>query len=164
MYVDKESPARRFFGSDRMGIDKNTPRGYDENMKQDLVLIGGGLGISPLRGIIRYCHNKKLQNRINLLYSVKAPEDVVYKDELDKFNDSNFNFDCIVTVTRPKPEDNWDKRTGRIDKELLKQNIKEVPNTLFFICGPLVFTKSIISMLEELGVKKEQIKTDIWGE
>jgi len=137
---------------------------FGESMKQDLVLIGGGLGISPLRGIIKYCHDKKLQNKINLLYSVKTPEDIVYKDEIDELNDSNFNCDCIVTVTRPKPGDNWNKRTGRIDKKLLKQNIKDVPNTLIFICGPLKFTKSIFSMLEELGVKKEQIKTDIWGE
>jgi len=137
---------------------------FTEEMKNNLVLIGGGLGITPLRSIIRYCTDKKLQNKINLLYSVKTPEDIVYKDEIDEFNELNFNFDCIVTVTRPKPKDNWNKRTGRIDKELLKQNIKEISNTLFFICGSLEFTKNIISMIEELGIKKEQIKTDIWGE
>ena len=137
---------------------------FNEDMKQNLVLVAGGLGITPLRSIIRYCTDKKLPNKISLIYSVKTPEDIVYRQELEKFKEKNLNYDLLFTITRPKPEHKWKGRTGRIDGALLKQDIKDMENSLFFICGPLDFAKSIISLLGGLGAKKEQIKTDIWGE
>jgi len=137
---------------------------FNEDIRQNLVLIAGGLGITPLRSIIRYCTYKKLPNKINLIYSAKTPEDIVYREELEKFKEKNLNYDFLFTITRPKPGNKWEGKTGRIDKALLKQNIKDMENSLFFICGPLEFAKSIISLLHDLGAKKEQIKTDIWGE
>ena len=122
---------------------------FSEDMKQNLVLIGGGLGITPLRGIVKYCQDKNLSNKINLLYSVKTPKDIAYNDEIEEFNKDNFGFDSIITVTRPEENDGWNKRTGRIDEELLKQNISDLGNSLFFICGSLDFSKTIIKMLED---------------
>lgn len=137
---------------------------FDESMKQDLVLVGGGLGITPLRSIIRYCTNKKLSNKIKLIYSVRTPDAIVYKEELENFKEKNPNYECVFTITRPKPESKWNGRVGRIDENLLKESIKDMENTLFFICGPLQFARGARAMLESLGAKKEQIKTDIWGE
>ncbi|MFH0868263.1 MAG: FAD-binding oxidoreductase [Candidatus Woesearchaeota archaeon] len=136
---------------------------FTEDMKNDLVLISGGCGISPLMGIIRYCTEKKLQNKINLIYSARTPADVVYNEEFKKIREENRNFNYIVTITRPNPEHNWTGRTGRIDTSLLKENINNVENSLYFLCGPAEFVKSTISILESLGAKKEQIKTDVWG-
>jgi len=136
---------------------------FNEEMNNNLILIGGGLGITPLMSIIRYCNDKKLQNKINFIYSVKTPEHIVYNEEFKKIKDENKNFDYIVTVTRPN-DAKWNGRTGRIDIDLLKQNIDNIENSLYYLCGPLEFIKAKIAMLESLGVKKEQIKTDIWGE
>jgi NAD(P)H-flavin reductase len=136
---------------------------FTEDMKNDLVLISGGCGIAPLMGIIRYCNEKKLQNRINLIYSVKTPSDIVYNQEFKKIKKENPNFNYLVTITRPKPEHNWTGRTGRIEINLLKENINNVENSLYFLCGPAEFVKSTIAMLESLGAKREQIKTDVWG-
>jgi len=47
--------------------------------------------------------------------------------------------------------------------ELLKENIEDAENSLYFLCGPKEFVDSVISMLQSLGVKREQIKTDVWG-
>ena len=71
------------------------------------------------------------------------------------------NFDFVFTVTKPNHEE-WSGRKGRIDSELLKENVDL--GSLFFLCGPLKFVKDIRVMLESLGVGKEQIKSDIWGE
>lgn len=137
---------------------------FDESMNNNLILIGGGLGITPLMSIIRYCNDKKLQNKIKFIYSVKTPENIVFNEELKQIKEQNKNFNYLVTITRSKPEHNWQGRTGRIDSDLLKQNIVDIENSLYFLCGPLEFVKSAIAMLESLGAKKEQIKTDIWGE
>ena len=136
---------------------------FNEEMENNLVLIGGGTGITPLMGIIRYCNNKNLSNKIKFIYSVKTPHDIVYKGDLEKIKKSNKNFDYVVTITRPNSEHNWKGRIGRIDIDLLKQNIEDVENSLYFLCGPNEFVHSIIEMLENLGVNKEQIKIDIWG-
>jgi len=137
---------------------------FDENMNNNLILIGGGLGLTPLMSIIRYCNDKKLQNKIKFIYSVRTPEDIVFNEELKQIKDKNNNFNYTVTITRPKSEHNWQWRTGRIDSDLLKQNIEDIENSLYYLCGPLEFVKNAITILETLGAKKEQIKTDIWGE
>ena len=136
---------------------------FTEDMKNDLVLISGGCGISALMSIIRYCNEKRLQNKTNLIYSARTPAHIVYKEELKKIKEQNPNFSYTVTITRPKPEHNWIGCTGRINKELLEQNIGNVENSLYYLCGPMEFVKSAIAILESLGVKKDQIKTDFWG-
>ena len=137
---------------------------FDESMKQNLLLVGGGTGITPLMSIAKYWQDKNLNNKLNLLYSVKTPKDIIYEDKIRELNKDNFDFDSIITITRPEEGDEWQGRSGRIDKELLEQNIKNIKYDLFFICGSNEFSRSIISMLEELGASKEQIKADIWGE
>ncbi|MDP3765503.1 MAG: FAD-binding oxidoreductase [Nanoarchaeota archaeon] len=136
---------------------------FNEEMKNNLVLIAGGTGITPLMSIMRFCNDKKLSNRVKFIYSVKTPHDLIYKEELEKIKNQNNNFDYVVTVTRPNSEHNWKGITGRIDLDLLKQNIEDIEKSLYFLCGPKEFVYNIIEMLESLGVKKEQIKTDVWG-
>ena len=136
---------------------------FTVNMKNDLVLISGGCGIAPLMSLTRYCNEKKLQNKINLIYSARTPADIVYHKEFEALKAENQNFNYLVTITRPKPEHNWTGRTGKIDSNLLKENIANVEDSLYYLCGPVELVKSIIAMLESLGAKKEHIKTDVWG-
>ena len=137
---------------------------FDEAMNNDLILIGGGLGITPLMSIIRYCHDKSLKNKIKLIYSVRTPYDIVCNEEIRKIKEQNNTFNYTITITRPDNKNLWTGKTGRININLLKNNIGNVENSLYFLCGPISFVKSAIKMLETLGAKKEQMKTDIWGE
>lgn len=136
---------------------------FHDEIKNNLVLIAGGTGLTPLMSIVRYCNDKKLGNKIRFLYSVKTPNDVIYKKDLEKIEKENNNFKCIVTATRPNPSDNWKGRTGRINIDLLKQSIEDVGGSIYYLCGPKEFMHSIIGMLEALSVKREHIKADIWG-
>ena len=137
---------------------------FNDEINNNVILIGGGLGVTPLMSLIRYCKDKNLPNKVNLIYSVKTPEEIVYNDELKQIKEKNQNFNYTITITRPQPEQNWSGKTGRIDLELIKQNIDNVENSIYYLCGPLEFVKSSIAMLESLGATKEQIKTDVWGE
>lgn len=136
---------------------------FDESIKNSLLLVAGGTGITPLMGIIRYCADKKLSNKINFLYSVKTPESIIYRKELEALKSKNMNFDYSVTITRLEEDSYWNGRTGRIDIDFLKENIKDAKETICFLCGPNDFVKSVIAMLEGLGVEKGQIRTDVWG-
>ena len=137
---------------------------FDENVRNNLLLAAGGTGITPLIGIIRYSADKKLSNKIKFLYSVKEPELIIYRKELESLKSKNRNFDYSVTITRPEESsEEWGGRTGRIDVDFLKENMENAKEIICFLCGPNEFVKSVIAMLESLGVSKEQIRTDVWG-
>ena len=136
---------------------------FSDEIKDDVVLIGGGTGITPLMSIIRYCNDKKLANNVKLVYSTRTPDEIIYRKEIEQIRMYNKNFDFVATITRPEQEHNWSGRTGRIDLGLLKEYINNPRGSIYFLCGPKELVSSIIQMLEGLGVTKEQIKTDVWG-
>ena len=136
---------------------------FSDDMKNNLVLIAGGTGITPLIGIIRYCTDKNLSNRVKLIYSVRTSQDIIYKEDLENIKNRNDNFDYVVTVTRVDDKSSWKGRKGRIDLNLLKENIEDAEESIYFLCGSKEFVHGVIEMLESLGAMKEQIKTDIWG-
>ena len=135
---------------------------FNEEMNNNLVLIAGGTGITPLIGIARYCTDRKLNNKVKLIYSVRVPEEIIYKNEFEKLKKSNKNFDYVVTITRAE-NGSWQGRKGRMSLDLLKENIEDVENSIYYLCGPKEFVDSVISMLQSLGINREQIKTDVWG-
>ncbi len=136
---------------------------FSEDIKNDLVLIAGGTGITPLISIIRYCTDKQSQNKINFFYSVKNSEEIIFHEEIKKLKGQNPNFKYYITITRPEEHHEWEGRTGRIDFDLLKDEIQNPENKMYFLCGSKEFVENIISMLFNLNVKREQIKTDVWG-
>ena len=155
----------RMFGLEKGAVMKmKGPYGkfyFSKDAKNNVVLIGGGTGITPLMSIIRQCSDLKLQNKISLVYSVKSPELIIYRKEIEEIKKINSRFDYDITVTREHT--GWKGSKGRITAELLEKNIEDVSGSIYFLCGSNDFVKSIIGMLEILGVKKEQIKTDVWG-
>lgn len=135
---------------------------FTEEMKYDLVLIGGGLGIVPLMSILRYHNAKKLPNNIILIYSARTPDLIVYKNELENLSKINPNFTFIPTITRPDSQQ-WDGRIGRISQALLKENIKNPENSLCYICGPKEFIASTVEILKYIGIPDSFIKIDRWN-
>ncbi|MAH33224.1 hypothetical protein CL615_02425 [archaeon] len=135
---------------------------FTDDMKNHIVLMGGGLGITPLMSIVRYCHDKKLDNKINLIYSARTPDDIVYKEELDKIKKENPHFHYHITITRPEPHHKWDGSTGRIDRDLVDMNIRDIENSYYYISGPIEFVNNKLKILNQLGAKKEHIHKEAW--
>ena len=136
---------------------------FNDEMKNDLILMAGGTGITPLISIIRYCTGHGLQNNIAFFYSVRNPAEIIFHEEIKKLKEQNPHFKYYITITRPEEEHKWEGRTGRIDFDLLKDEIQKPEDKIYFLCGPKEFVGDIVSMLAMLNVKREQIKTDIWG-
>ncbi len=132
-------------------------------MKNNIVLIAGGTGITPLIGILRYATDKNIPNKIKLFYSVKNPGEIIFHEDIKRIKQSNLNFEYFITITRPEDHHVWDGRRGRIEHNLLGENIENISESVYFLCGSKEFVDNIISMLQNLGVKREQIKTDVWG-
>ena len=140
-------------------LEINGPYGhlyFDKTVKQEVVLICAGSGISTLHSILRFIVHNKLRNKLSLIYSCKTEKDIIYRKELEKLSkDKKINY--FQTVTNDK---NWKCYNKRITKQILKKyNI----NSIFYVVGPNDFVKGILKELQELKVSKENIKIEIYG-
>lgn len=128
-----------------------------------LVCIAGGSGVTPFRAFAREATRRKLDTRMTVLYSVRTPKDIIFKDEFEQLSRENPRFDFKVTCTRLQNGDTWSERCGRINAEWVKEQIGDLSNTVFYACGPNALVEFAEGMVFELGVPKQQMKTEKWG-
>ena len=129
-----------------------------------LVCIAGGSGVTPFRGFAREATRRKLETKITVLYSIRTPADIIFHNEFRELEKENPNFKFHVTCTRALPEHNWTGRAARITSDWVKEIATDLPNTVFYACGPnalVEFAEHLV--IHELGVAKEQMKTEKWG-
>ena len=122
----------------------------EKTSSKNVMLIGAGSGISPLMSILRYIKEKKLNINTHLIFSNKTKEEILWKEEIEQYPHT-------FTLTR----ENWNGKTGRINKEMIQENLKE--NTDFYLCGPPLFVKDIEKILIELKIDKKNIKKEIYN-
>ena len=134
---------------------------FEKGTKKDIVLIAAGSGISTLHSIIEFIINNNLRNNLNILYSVKTSKDIIFEEEIKKLAKEKENIDFYFTITREAK--GWNGPIGRLTKEVLKKQIKN-KESLFYICGPSLFVKSIMHSLEKLKIDKNSIKTERYGD
>lgn len=136
---------------------------YSEEMKGDVVLIGAGSGIAPLRSIAHYITEKKLPIKIHLLYSNKTQQDIIMKDEFLALEEDHNNFEVEFTLTREPENSDWEGHRGRIDYEFLEDCIGFLEDKLYYLCGPKEFVTTMEMLLKEHNVPAEKIKKEIYG-
>lgn len=119
-----------------------------EDPNQNYIFVAGGIGITPFRSILYDAYNKGINLKVKLLYATRN-DDIPFKDELDLFDANNPNM-SIEYIVDPKS----------IDNEMLKQRIDEIENPVVYVSGPKPMVKSFAKDLKELGLAKENIKTD----
>src|SRR4051812_37472442 len=101
-----------------------------------LICIAGGSGVTPFRGFVREATRRKLETKITVLYSVRTTNDIIFQREFHDLAAENTNFDFYVTCTRLHEQDPWTGRRGRITPEWVKEQFDDLPNTVFYACGP----------------------------
>lgn len=135
---------------------------YEDN--KHLICIAGGSGVTPFRAFVREATRRKLNTKITVLYSVRTTNDIIFNEEFRQLKQDNPNFNFYVTCTRLHPEDPWTGRRGRISPEWIHEHIHDLPNTVFYACGPNELVESTEALvIEELKVPKEQMKMEKWG-
>ena len=132
---------------------------FDGTQSAGVVLIAGGVGITPLMAILRCLTDQRWKGDIHFLYSAKTPQDIIFRQELDDLQRRFPNLHLLVTLTRTEGMD-WAGRRGRITGELLTQTIPNLAARLFYICGPASMMEPTIQLLHELGVPRDQIKSE----
>lgn len=129
-----------------------------------LMCIAGGSGVTPFRGFVREATRRTLDTKITVLYSVRTTNDIIFNEEFRELAQENPNFSFHVTCTRLHEQDPWTGRRGRINAEWIRAHVHDLPNTVFYACGPNELVDATETLvLGELQVPKEQMKTEKWG-
>lgn len=123
-----------------------------------IAMLAGGIGITPLRCMIRYATDEKLDTKITLIYSNRFEDEIVFKDELEEMQKQNMNLRVVYTVTRPGEK--WNGYRGRIDKEMIQKEIPDYMERVFYICGPSKMVEAMVSVLKEMDIPDKQIKQE----
>jgi ferredoxin-NADP reductase/DMSO/TMAO reductase YedYZ heme-binding membrane subunit len=124
-----------------------------------IVMIAGGVGITPLMAKIRYLTDLAWPGTIQLIFSVKTEQDIIFREELESLQKRFVNFKLTVTLTRDVTPA-WRGERGRITPALLIRVVADLPRSRVHLCGPTEMTDPVITMLRDLGVSAEQIKVE----
>lgn len=129
-----------------------------EDQAQPVVFLGGGIGITPFRSMIKFATDTNLQTPIILIYANKTPADIVYRTEFDEWAATNPNFQIHYTVD--SPNDTWQEDTGHLSGELVKKYIPDLSKPIFYICGPVGMITAYEQILEQIGVPEDNVRTE----
>jgi ferredoxin-NADP reductase/DMSO/TMAO reductase YedYZ heme-binding membrane subunit len=132
---------------------------FDETRATSVVLIAGGVGVTPLMAILRYLTDRNWKGDIHFLYCAKTARDIIFRQELDDLQRRFPNLHLVVTLTRVEGTD-WAGQKGRITGELLAQTIPNLAAQPVFICGPASMMELTIELLRGQGVPSEQIRSE----
>ena len=136
---------------------------WNQSLAGPLLLIAGGSGIVPFRSMLRHRSATGSDVAVRLLYSARALDDVIYRDELARFAAAGDGVDVSFTLTREWPED-WTGHRGRIDGKLLDEVSWPAANMpLTYICGPSGFVESASGTLVGGGHDPRRIRTERFG-
>ncbi len=120
------------------------------------IFIAGGIGITPFRSMIKNLVDKKEKSDIVLFYSSADPKDFVYKSIFDEA----LKIDVKTVYIASHPDSDWKGKSGRIDANLIKQEVPDFKERIYYLSGPNSMIQSYKDLLESIGISKTRIVTD----
>ena len=127
-----------------------------------ILLVGAGVGVTPLMSVLRYLTDRSWPGDVFLLYGCKTPKDIIFKEELAYLQRRHPNLKVVVTVSHPEGTD-WDGPKGRISKDLITESVPDLKSRYAHVCGPVPMMESVKRMLVELGIPQERVRTEAFG-
>lgn len=147
-----------------VGIQMQGPFGsltLDDQGTRPAALIAGGIGITPFRSIVFQASHNRGAHCIFLFYSNRRPEDAAFINELQALEKTNANYKLIATMTGDgESVKRWRGERGVIDKTMLGKVIKQVTEPNYYVAGPPSMVNSMKSLLQSLGVERDQIHVE----
>ncbi|MFN9594757.1 MAG: NADH:ubiquinone reductase (Na(+)-transporting) subunit F [Pirellulaceae bacterium] len=140
---------------------------FIKDTEAEMVYIGGGAGMAPLRRhIFELFKNRKTKRKVSYWYGGRSSKELFYVDHFRAIEKEFPNFKFNIALSEPRPEDNWTGYTGFIHQVVLENYLKNhtAPEDIeYYLCGPPRMNAAVFKMLDELGVEKENIAYDDFG-
>ncbi|MBF0196989.1 MAG: NADH:ubiquinone reductase (Na(+)-transporting) subunit F [Planctomycetes bacterium] len=132
--------------------------------EREMVYIGGGAGMAPMRShIFHLFHTLKTKRKVSFWYGARSKREMFYVDDYDDIAANNDNFSWNCALSDPQPEDKWEGSTGFIHQVLLDEYLSkhEDPTEIeYYLCGPPMMIDAVVATLDSLGVEPEMIRYD----
>lgn len=133
----------------------------------EMVFIGGGVGMAPLRAMIfEQLEKVGTMRKVSFWYGARCKADLFYGEELDALAESHDNFSWTVAMSEPGPEDAWTGAMGFVHDIAFARYLRDhpAPETCeYYLCGPPLMIRAVLAMLDELGVDPDHIYNDDFG-
>ncbi len=141
---------------------------YARETDNEMVFIGGGAGMAPMRShIFDQFRRIRTDRKVSFWYGARSLREAFYREDFDQIETDNDNFRWHLALSDPLPEDEWDGETGFIHQVVLEKYLKNHPapeDVEYYMCGPPMMNQACINMLLDLGVEPENIMLDDFGE
>ncbi len=152
--------------------DKTTISGpfgefYARETENEMVFVGGGAGMAPMRShIFDQLERIKTRRKMTFWYGARSKREMFYVEDFDRLAKTHNNFEWHVALSDPLPTDDWKGYTGFIHNVLFENYLKDHPapeDCEYSLGGPPLMTAAVINMLEDLGVERDHILLDEFG-
>ncbi|MCD7059366.1 NADH:ubiquinone reductase (Na(+)-transporting) subunit F [Pelagibacterium xiamenense] len=138
-----------------------------QDTEREMVLIGGGVGMAPLRAIIHdQLERVGSTRKMSYWYGARSASDVFYADQFDTLAAAHENFSWTVALSEPRPDTGWHGETGFVHDVVWRKYLSThpAPETCeYYLCGPPLMIDAVLAMLDEAGVEPESIFNDDFG-
>ncbi|MGD8439704.1 MAG: NADH:ubiquinone reductase (Na(+)-transporting) subunit F [Holophagae bacterium] len=140
---------------------------FAKDTDNEMVFIGGGAGMAPMRShIFDQFRRLGTDRKVSFWYGARSLREAFYQEDFDAIEKENDNFEWHLALSEPLPEDNWDGETGFIHQVVYDNYLKNHPapeDVEYYMCGPPMMNSACIQMLTDLGVEPENIALDDFG-
>ena len=140
---------------------------FAKDTDAEMVFVGGGAGMAPMRShIFDQLKRIKTNRKITFWYGARSLREMFYVEDFNQLQEENDNFNWYVALSDPLPEDNWEGYTGFIHQVLYNEYLKDHPapeDCEYYLCGPPLMNSAVLNMLDNLGVESENILLDDFG-
>jgi Na+-transporting NADH:ubiquinone oxidoreductase subunit F len=135
--------------------------------KAEMIYIGGGAGMAPLRShIFDLFKRRHTKRKVSFWYGGRSLKEIFYQNDFEQLAREHDNFTFNLALSAPLPEDNWEGYTGFIHLVLYEQYLKDHPapeDIEYYVCGPPMMLSSVRELLDNLGVEPENVRYDDFG-
>jgi Na+-transporting NADH:ubiquinone oxidoreductase subunit F len=140
---------------------------FIKDTQNEMMFIGGGAGMAPMRSHIFHLFNTvKTGRKASFWYGARSKREIFYEEHFKTIEKNFPNFNFHIALSEPKKEDNWDGYVGFIHKVILDNYLQkhQAPEDIeYYLCGPPMMNDAVFKMLYELGVPDEMIAFDDFG-
>jgi Na+-transporting NADH:ubiquinone oxidoreductase subunit F len=140
---------------------------FIKNTNREMMFIGGGAGMAPMRShIFDMFNTKKTERKATFWYGGRSLRELFYVEEFEDIEKTFPNFKFHIGLSEPLPEDRWSGYVGFIHQVIYENYLKNHPEPEeieYYLCGPPMMNDAVQKMLDELGVPNEMIAYDDFG-
>lgn len=129
---------------------------------EKIAFLSGGIGITPIRSICKFVTDRRMATDLVLLYGNNKEEDIIFRQDFDQMQKANQHIRIVYTLTaKDIDRKDWLGRVGFIDDEMIKEEIPDYKERVFYICGPPNMVTTLVAILKNrLAVGADRIKTE----